>query len=277
MQDVSKTRRCNVCRRHNDATSGLSRDICLWHIAFHPYIATHPVWRVSSLIGLASAHLRRQTYVSYISPSTHISRHITSRISLSYRSCVGATSTLNKCLSHPKEMYTHAYILYYVCVSIRYIKVSFDVSFDKSLTRTSRQTYVSTARPYQSWLWGQPLISFTRFIGAGGISENTLKTCGLRNPRENYCQCVCHERKNIKGLAPPRCPFEAGTTVVQIISTRQISSWLKCRSQLFWVIRHDLVQRIRFLRLKFSEQDFKYLHWTRSKILLWHLMICEGT
>jgi len=45
-----------------------------------------------------------------------------------------------------------------------------------------------------SWR-GQPLIIFTRFIGVGGISENTLKTCGLRNPRENYCQCVCHERE----------------------------------------------------------------------------------
>ena len=26
--------------------------------------------------------------------------------------------------------------------------------------------------------------------------------------------------KNIEGLAPPRCPFETGTTVVQMISTR---------------------------------------------------------
>jgi len=33
--------------------------------------------------------------------------------------------------------------------------------------------------------------------------------------------------KNIQGLAPPRCPFEAGTTVVHIISTRQISAWRK--------------------------------------------------
>jgi len=30
------------------------------------------------------------------------------------------------------------------------------------------------------------------------------------------CQLAC---KNIQGLAPPRCPFDIGTTVVQIIST----------------------------------------------------------
>jgi len=40
-----------------------------------------------------------------------------------------------------------------------------------------------------------------------------------------YGVCVYTARpyescKNIQGLAPPRCPFETGTTVVQIISNR---------------------------------------------------------
>ena len=65
-----------------------------------------------------------------------------------------------------------------------------------------------------------------------------------------------------------------------IISTRQISAWWKWRSQLCWVINavlHDLVWRIRILRIKSSEQDFKYLYWTISKMLLWNLITCKGT
>jgi len=61
------------------------------------------------------------------------------------------------------------------------------------------------------------------------------------------------------------------TTVLQIISKRQISAWPKWKSQLCWVIivvPHDLVRRIRFLRIKSSEQDFVYLYCTISKILL---------
>ena len=32
--------------------------------------------------------------------------------------------------------------------------------------------------------------------------------------------------KNIEGLAPPRCPFRAGTTVVQIISKGRFCCWI---------------------------------------------------
>jgi len=85
--------------------------------------------------------------------------------------------------------------------------------------------------------------------------------------------------KNNWGLAPPRCPFEAGTTVVQIISTRQISAWRKWGSQLCWVIKavpHDLARRIRFWRIKSLEQDFKYLYCKISKILLLNLFNWKG-
>jgi len=119
--------------------------------------------------------------------------------------------------------------------------------------------------------WRQSLAA----AAAGRTAENTSNR-GLSTARP-YESC-----KNIQGLAPPRCPFEACTTVVQIISTslRQISAWLKWRSQLYWVINavpHDLVRRIRFLRIKSLEQDLKYLYWTISKILLWNLITCKGT
>ena len=51
-------------------------------------------------------------------------------------------------------------------------------------------------------------------------------------------------------------------------------------SQLCWVFKtvpHDLVRRIRFLRIKSSEQDFKYLYWTISKTIVRNLFISKGT
>ena len=36
-------------------------------------------------------------------------------------------------------------------------------------------------------------------------------------------------------------------------------------------------RRIRFLKIKSSEQDFKYLYGTISIILLWNLITCKGT
>jgi len=104
------------------------------------------------------------------------------------------------------------------------------------------------------------------------VCAAALKDVHSAHPYES-CQ-------NIQGLAPPRCPFRAGTTVVQIISTRQICAWWKWRSQLCWVINavpHDLVRRIRFLRIKSSEQDFEYLYCTMRKIILWNLITCKGT
>jgi len=61
---------------------------------------------------------------------------------------------------------------------------------------------------------------------------------------------------------------------------RQISVGRKWRSQLCWVIKavpHDLVRRIRFRRIKSSEQEFEYLYWTISKILCWNLFTSNGT
>jgi len=55
---------------------------------------------------------------------------------------------------------------------------------------------------------------------------------------------------------------------------------LKSESQLGWVIKpilHNLVSRIRFWRIKCFEQDFKYLYWTISKIIIWNLFIRKGT
>ena len=86
------------------------------------------------------------------------------------------------------------------------------------------------------------------------------------------CEMVCVSArpyelcKNIQGLAPPRCPFEAVTTVVQIISARQISAWRKWRSQLCWLcgvmdaVTHDLVRRIRIL-LDFWQQILGTVFW----------------
>ena len=54
----------------------------------------------------------------------------------------------------------------------------------------------------------------------------------------------------------------------------------KSESQLGWVIKpvlHNLVSRIRFWRIKCFEQDFKYLYWTISKIIIWNLFTREGT
>jgi len=54
----------------------------------------------------------------------------------------------------------------------------------------------------------------------------------------------------------------------------------KSEYQLCWVIKpvpHNLVWRIRFWRIKSFEQDFKYLYWTISKIIIWNLFTSKGT
>jgi len=54
----------------------------------------------------------------------------------------------------------------------------------------------------------------------------------------------------------------------------------RSESQLGWVIKpvpHNLVWRIRFWRIKSFEQDFKYLYWAISKIIVWNLFTSQGT
>jgi len=54
----------------------------------------------------------------------------------------------------------------------------------------------------------------------------------------------------------------------------------KWKPQLDWVIKqvpHDLVRRIRFWRIKSTEQDFTYLYWTISKIIFWNLFTGKGS
>jgi len=86
--------------------------------------------------------------------------------------------------------------------------------------------------------------------------------------------------KNIQGLAPRRCLLWIVAPLVHIvISTRHICVGWKWRSQLSWVIQavsHDLVRRIRSWGIKSLEQDFKYLYWTKSKMIFWNLFTSKG-
>ena len=66
----------------------------------------------------------------------------------------------------------------------------------------------------------------------------------------------------------------------QNISTRPWWSGGNEKSNWTRVIKpvpHNLVRRIRFWRIRSSEQDFKYLYWTISKILFWNVSTCKGT
>ena len=88
-------------------------------------------------------------------------------------------------------------------------------------------------------------------------------------PGRPYKSC-----KNISGLSSFRCPFDAGRTVVENISTRPAWSGGNEKTK---PVPHDLVRRIRFWRIKSPGQDFKYVYWTISKILFWNLFTCKGT
>ena len=77
----------------------------------------------------------------------------------------------------------------------------------------------------------------------------------------------------------PRCWYICGTNHFDqadfclaemkkptMLSNKSITAWSCAENQIF----------VRFLRIKSSEQDFKYLYWRISKILLWHLFTWKG-
>jgi len=73
---------------------------------------------------------------------------------------------------------------------------------------------------------------------------------------------------------------DAPSEVVQpkYFLTTMMVGW-KWKIQLDWVINpvpHSLVRRIRFWRIRSPEQDFEYLYWTISQILLWNLCTSKG-
>jgi len=51
-----------------------------------------------------------------------------------------------------------------------------------------------------------------------------------------------------------------------MLSNKSSSAWSCAENQIF----------VGFLRIKSSEQDFKYLYWRISKILLWHVLTWKG-
>jgi len=61
--------------------------------------------------------------------------------------------------------------------------------------------------------------------------------------------------------------------------SKKVPQWYKIF--LFWSGKwksqsHDLVRRIRFWRTKSPEQDFKYVYWTISKVLVWNIFTMKG-